>query len=271
MMRYQRLSPDFLPQPNSDQIYNADLLQIGSGSGSATQTQVTNNNNHDLLLKWGHKKRSRCSRTSSTEDSCSNPRRNTKIQKRAAAIVGAEKIAAVAASEMPPPTNLKACVQSNGTIHHNRTIEDKPNGNPRPEKKRSPSSSSLHNHHLNGFGSPASASMNPDPKPQPEHDSSGTGSGSMAAEKVKLEWPRIYVTLSRKEKEDDFFALKGTKLPHRPKKRAKNIDKAIQYCYPGMWLSDLTRGRYEVREKKCARKKQRLGLKGLESMDSDSE
>ncbi|KAJ6705244.1 putative (DUF1639)-RELATED [Salix purpurea] len=86
-----------------------------------------------------------------------------------------------------------------------------------------------------------------------------------------IEWPRIYIALSRKEKEDDFFAMKGTKLPQRPKKRAKNIDKALQYCFPGMWLSDLTKSRYEVREKKCVKKQKRRGLKGMESMDSDSE
>ncbi|KAL3523224.1 hypothetical protein ACH5RR_016058 [Cinchona calisaya] len=85
------------------------------------------------------------------------------------------------------------------------------------------------------------------------------------------EWPRIYLPLSRKEKEEDFLAMKGTKLPHRPKKRPKNIDRMLQYCFPGMWLSDLTRGRYEVREKKCPRKQKRRGLKGMESLESDSE
>lgn len=133
-----------------------------------------------------------------------------------------------------------------------------------------------------------------------------------------IEWPKIYVALSRKEKEDDFLAMKGTKLPHRPKKRAKNIDRTLQvphnnqkprikerrkikmnlffffsfskkiiiylylslsvylififinkhyicsfilflvfiwqYCFPGMWLSDLTKSRYEVREKKSVKK-----------------
>lgn len=43
-----------------------------------------------------------------------------------------------------------------------------------------------------------------------------------------IEWPRIFVSLSRKEKEDDFLAMKGTKLPQRPKKRAKNIDRTLQ-------------------------------------------
>jgi len=43
-----------------------------------------------------------------------------------------------------------------------------------------------------------------------------------------IEWPKIYIALSRKEKEDDFLAMKGTKIPQRPKKRAKNIDKTLQ-------------------------------------------
>lgn len=92
-------------------------------------------------------------------------------------------------------------------------------------------------------------------------------------EKLNLdmfEWPKIYVSLSRKEKEDDFLAIKGGKLPQRPKKRAKNVDKTLQYCFPGNWLSDLTRARYEVREKKCIKKKPR-GLKAMEILDSDSE
>ncbi|KAM7270258.1 hypothetical protein ACFE04_029472 [Oxalis oulophora] len=74
-------------------------------------------------------------------------------------------------------------------------------------------------------------------------------------QKVHQEWPRIYVNLSKKEKEEDFMAMRGTKLPHRPKKRPKNVDRALQYCFPGMWLPDVTKSRYEVREKKCVKKK----------------
>ncbi|XP_042515524.1 uncharacterized protein LOC122089858 isoform X2 [Macadamia integrifolia] len=111
-----------------------------------------------------------------------------------------------------------------------------------------------------------------------EQEAAGTSGAAAGAgglgEKVNLdpfEWSRIYVSLSRKEKEDDFLAMKGTKLPQRPKKRPKNIDKTLQYCFPGMWLSDLNRGRYEVREKKSVKKQKKRGLKGMESMDSDSE
>lgn len=114
---------------------------------------------------------------------------------------------------------------------------------------------------------------------QPEQEAAGATNTAAplaggAGEKLNaevIEWPRIYIALSRKEKEDDFLAMKGTKLPQRPKKRAKNIDKALQYCFPGMWLSDLTRNRYEVREKKNVKKQKRRGLKGMESLDSESE
>lgn len=61
------------------------------------------------------------------------------------------------------------------------------------------------------------------PQSQPE--------ACVTTEKINLnlfEWPRIYIALSRKEKEDDFLAIKGTKLPQRPKKRAKNVDKTLQ-------------------------------------------
>lgn len=85
-----------------------------------------------------------------------------------------------------------------------------------------------------------------------------------------LEWPRIVIALTRKEKEDDFFILKGTKLPQRPKKRPKVVEKVLHYCTPGNWLSDLSRGRYDVREKKSGKKKPR-GLKAMESLESNSE
>ena len=40
-------------------------------------------------------------------------------------------------------------------------------------------------------------------------------------------WPKLYVSLSSKEKEEDFMAMKGCKLPHRPKKRAKLIQRTL--------------------------------------------
>ncbi|ONK75294.1 uncharacterized protein A4U43_C03F15360 [Asparagus officinalis] len=81
--------------------------------------------------------------------------------------------------------------------------------------------------------------------------------------------PRFFVSLSNKEKEDDFMAMKGCKLPQRPKKRSKHIQKCILLVSPGAWLTDLTQERYEVREKKSSKKRKR-GLKAM-TMESDSE
>ncbi|TYK09966.1 uncharacterized protein E5676_scaffold16G00950 [Cucumis melo var. makuwa] len=67
-------------------------------------------------------------------------------------------------------------------------------------------------------------------------------------------WPRLYISLSSKEKEEDFMAMKGCKLPQRPKKRAKLLQKSLVLVMPGSWLSDLCQERYEVREKKTSKK-----------------
>ncbi|KAL8204680.1 hypothetical protein R6Q57_010303 [Mikania cordata] len=40
-------------------------------------------------------------------------------------------------------------------------------------------------------------------------------------------WPKLFTTLSSKEKEEDFMAMKGCKLPQRPKKRAKMIQRTL--------------------------------------------
>ncbi|KAI3446378.1 hypothetical protein Pfo_003043 [Paulownia fortunei] len=97
------------------------------------------------------------------------------------------------------------------------------------------------------------------------HQNSNGLSGSR-----KLVWPKLCIALSSKEKEEDFMAMKGCRLPQRPKKRAKVIQRTLLLASPGAWLTDMSLERYEVREKKSSKKKAR-GLKGMGSMDSDSE
>lgn len=43
-------------------------------------------------------------------------------------------------------------------------------------------------------------------------------------------WPKLFLSLSSKEKEEDFMAMKGCKLPQRPKKRAKFLQKSLLVC-----------------------------------------
>ncbi|XVF06593.1 hypothetical protein REPUB_Repub06bG0062300 [Reevesia pubescens] len=85
-----------------------------------------------------------------------------------------------------------------------------------------------------------------------------------------LVWPKLYITLSSKEKEEDFMAMKGCKPPQRPKKRAKIIQRSLLLVSPGAWLTDMCQERYEVREKKSSKKRPR-GLKAMGSMESDSD
>lgn len=60
-----------------------------------------------------------------------------------------------------------------------------------------------------------------------------TGKGTcdvINGEEKALVWPKLYITLSSKEKEEDFLAMKGCKLPQRPKKRAKIIQRSLLVC-----------------------------------------
>lgn len=59
----------------------------------------------------------------------------------------------------------------------------------------------------------------------------GSSSGSEPAAAVI--WPPKFVLgLTNKEKEEDFLAIKGSKLPHRPKKRAKFIQRTLNVSCP---------------------------------------
>ncbi|KAE8678597.1 arabinogalactan peptide 14-like [Hibiscus syriacus] len=89
-------------------------------------------------------------------------------------------------------------------------------------------------------------------------------------DKKALVWPKLFITLSSKEKEEDFMAMKGCKPPQRPKKRAKIIQRSLLLVSPGEWLTDMCQERYEVREKKSSKKRPR-GLKAMGSMKSDSD
>lgn len=83
-------------------------------------------------------------------------------------------------------------------------------------------------HHQNGSLTRAASADHHHVESEQETGANNNGGVEKANVVEVIEWPKIYVSLSRKEKEDDFLAMKGTKLPHRPKKRAKNVDRALQ-------------------------------------------
>ncbi|KAH0915110.1 hypothetical protein HID58_029556 [Brassica napus] len=245
----------------------------------------------DVLLQWGQRKRSRISRaeirssttTPADDSSSSSGQGKTQSNKLSRRSLN---------PSMPPPAPVFSARSSNNRngivggkeIFLSRNLEDRSaNGSPSRNinsrmvsrsagSKRSPPSpdqiekrSSVRDHHQNHRQN--GLDHNHDQQHQrvsrsesaaqahPELETNkNNGEKEKATQVETREWPRIYIALSRKEKEEDFLVMKGTKLSHRPRKRAKNIDKSLQYCFPGMWLSDLTKNRYEVREKKTVKK-----------------
>jgi hypothetical protein len=101
-----------------------------------------------------------------------------------------------------------------------RSAEDRAAGKfsaARAEKQRAVSPGSVM-----GMGVPV-----PDPRRQQQQQHAGAAAAATSKPASKVEMPRIYTTLSRKEKEEDFMAMKGTKLPQRPKRRPKIVEKTV--------------------------------------------
>ncbi|KAE8661529.1 Detected protein of unknown function [Hibiscus syriacus] len=75
-----------------------------------------------------------------------------------------------------------------------------------------------------------------------------SASASAAADK-KRPRPKFSVALSKKEIEEDFMAMVGHhRPPRRPKKRTRNVQKQLDYLFPGLWLTEVTVDSYKVPE-----------------------
>ncbi|CAH2046458.1 unnamed protein product [Thlaspi arvense] len=269
----------------------------------------------DGLLQWGQRKRSRASRTEirsvtvAADDSSSSSGQSlippNKIQRRSrnpsmpppslsssplcggggrstnprnGFVIGKESSRFV-------PTRSTATGVSGGRMASRSANVGSKRSPPSPDKTETRSNGKDHHHNQrqNGLDQSHHQRMNRSESTAQIHTEIEMNNGEKTTTQVEVkEWPRIYIALSRKEKEEDFLAMKGTKLPHRPRKRAKNIDKGLQQ-QNGMYMSDLNKSRYEVREKKSVKKieysglveirlqQKRRGLKGMENLDSDSE
>uniref|UniRef100_A0A0D6QVY0 DUF1639 domain-containing protein n=1 Tax=Araucaria cunninghamii TaxID=56994 RepID=A0A0D6QVY0_ARACU len=249
----------------------------------------------DLIFQWGQNKRSRGYRAeyhkNAVEESPIQSGKIIRIDRRSGRhekqIVASQNPSAVHSKT----TTIRPCTPVHDPSHpgfsHRNSEERSATGNGENLGNNGFLSESRGFHQKTNMHAPKSPEKADKVVPGSLQTSCGLGVGNCIAhesapseveafapsEKVDLdnfEWPRIYTSLSRKEKEDDFMVMKGSKLPQRPKKRPKNVEKMLQYCFPGNWLSEINKARYEVREKKCVKKKPR-GLKAMESLDSDSD
>ncbi|KAF8023253.1 hypothetical protein BT93_F0684 [Corymbia citriodora subsp. variegata] len=82
-----------------------------------------------------------------------------------------------------------------------------------------------HNHHHNESNNKSAASSDTAHDGKKGGGGSSSGSGDAAAPPV---WPpKFVIALTNKEKEEDFIIFKGSKLPQRPKKRAKMVQRTV--------------------------------------------
>ncbi|OIV94252.1 hypothetical protein TanjilG_00001 [Lupinus angustifolius] len=198
----------------------------------------------ELFLQWGNRKRLRCVRL---KDPRISSRLNGGIRKKLTVAPSGVTVLEKEGSHLHHQQQPNRFTRnSDGSVHRSAAVDNRKSTSPEKEDR-----------YYTTRGSSVVAD---------ESHSKLTGD----REERALVWPKLYITLSSKEKEEDFLAMKGCKLPHRPKKRAKIIQRSLLLVSPGAWLTDMCQERYEVREKKSNKKRPR-GLKAMGSMESDSE
>lgn len=208
----------------------------------------------DFILQWGNRKRLRCFKVQ-VEDKMK--RTTIRVDRR---VIRAEK--------ENPSTQMPDCTQPNRLGSRN--------SHPAVVKSTAVEGIKVHN---NGHFSPDKNDKFPlrgnnGCSSTDDTNKISTDADTMQDNKVSnlgvFVWPKFVVALSSKEKEEDFMAIKGSKLPLRPKKRAKFIQRALHLVSPGAWLCELSQDRYEVREKKSTKKRPR-GLKAMGNFETDSD
>ncbi|KAK6925769.1 Protein of unknown function DUF1639 [Dillenia turbinata] len=209
----------------------------------------------DFVLKWGNKKRLRCVKVKDKDEEEESSDANVR-RKRITSRVDRRVINSSSDKNQSRNNGISNMGGEMGENRKTTSSPDKEDG--RYYTTRGSSSMGLEE---NGGGNGKTKTL--------MMDDNNKGGGRDLG-KAKLVWPKLLIPLSSKEKEEDFMAMKGCKLPQRPKKRAKLIQRTLLLVSPGAWLSDLCQERYEVREKKVSKKRPR-GLKAMGSMESDSE
>ncbi|KAK6927303.1 Protein of unknown function DUF1639 [Dillenia turbinata] len=257
---------------------NKDRIGGGGASDGLLRSQSDpKNQSSDFVLQWGSRKRLRCMKIQVKDDSSSASLHKTtvRVDRR---VVRADKEANQTSNSnhnnghinlrhrpSPPPPqrilrNSEAAIAMKANNGNKITSPDRGGERDRRENNHN----THHHHHHPGGGSASSETA-------AESNKKGGGGSSSGSDAIPPVWPpKFVIALTNKEKEEDFMAIKGSKLPQRPKKRAKFIQRTLNLVSPGSWLCDLTLERYEVREKKISKKRPR-GLKAMGNMDSDSE
>ncbi|XP_071730356.1 uncharacterized protein [Rutidosis leptorrhynchoides] len=270
---------------------NNNLLRDRSNSNSNNNNNSNNNTNttSDFVLQWGNRKRLRCMKVQQQQQAKDKELASAvsgtppvgqrsitaRVDRRAVRSPNKETVSGSNAvsngrgyinlrqrSSSPAHRilrNSESSIAMKGQSNGGRGVRSPDRGGGVHDKRGAHNNTNGKNGGCGGSGSSETA-----------HDSKKGGT-SPVNETIPIVWPpKFAIGLTNKEKEEDFLAIKGSKLPQRPKKRAKFIQRTINLVTPGGWLCDLTLERYEVREKKITKKRPR-GLKAMGSVESESE
>ncbi|XP_002511612.3 putative uncharacterized protein DDB_G0285119 [Ricinus communis] len=74
----------------------------------------------------------------------------------------------------------------------------------------------------------------------------GNSNATSKKEKQKEKKVKFSISLTKEEIEEDVYALTGSKPARRPKKRAKHVQKQLDYLFPGLWLASVTPDVYRI-------------------------
>uniref|UniRef100_A0A7N0T8Y5 Uncharacterized protein n=1 Tax=Kalanchoe fedtschenkoi TaxID=63787 RepID=A0A7N0T8Y5_KALFE len=179
----------------------SQIEKVGSSRGRSTTTTPTSD--RDFVLQWGNRKRLRC----------------VKLKKSNPVLFNANRPS--------PATAAAAPVSTDAHPHHSAARRyPSPMKNGQSTAKSASSSPEKEDRYYTTRGSVGGL----DDYGKFLIMEGGGGVGGAREEKTcggTHVWPKLFVSLSSKEKEEDFMAMKGCKLPQRPKKRAKLVQRSV--------------------------------------------
>ncbi|CAN6539707.1 unnamed protein product [Malus baccata var. baccata] len=246
--------------------------------GDAEAVAIRHQTTSDFVLQWGNRKRLRCMKIQVKEkdDSSGAPvtRTTVRVDRR---VVRPDKDLANQPSTtvnqtsngylnlrqrpLSPQQPLPQRILRNSVITSAAAMRGQSNGGgggvrgiTSPDRGAHDKKNHHHHHHHNEINHHNKSAASSDTAHDSKKGGTSSGSGEAAAGPPMVWPPKFVIALTNKEKEEDFMAIKGSKLPQRPKKRAKFIQRTLNLVSPGSWLCDLTLERYEVREKKISKK-----------------